>query len=80
MNYPKIIDVKPLDGYKILLLYETEEKRIFDVSPYIKGSWYGKLQDIRYFKSVHISDDTVAWAGGQDLAPHELYENSVMYK
>ncbi len=29
-----------------------EKKKEFDVKPYIKGSWYGKLKDESYFKSV----------------------------
>ncbi len=77
MNQPRIIEVTPLEDYKLFLVYETEEKRVFDVSPYIRGDWYGKLRDASYFKSVHISGNTVEWAGGQDLAPHELYEHSV---
>ena len=77
MNHPCIKDVQGLNNYKLLLTYENYERRIFDVTPYIKGDWYGKLKDVTYFKSVHIAGDTVRWADGQDLAPHELYENSV---
>ena len=77
MRYPHLETVKALDDYKLLLVYETSHNRIFDVSPYIKGSWYGKLMDTAYFKDVRIAGNTVVWADGQDLAPHELYENSV---
>ncbi len=76
MKQPKITDVKPLDGYKLLLLYDNGEKRIFDVKPYISGSWYGQLKDETFFHTAHISNSTVEWAGGQDIAPHELYELS----
>jgi len=76
MLQPKILDVKPLPEYKLFLEYETGEKRIFDVKPYISGSWYGKLKDIDFFRTVRISGHTVEWAGGQDIAPHELYDNS----
>ena len=36
MLQPKILDVQPLPDYKLLLLFETAEKKIFDVMPYIK--------------------------------------------
>ena len=63
--------------YTIFMTGSREpEKRIFDVGPYIRGGWYGKLQDVSYFKSVRVAGDTVQWASGQDLAPHELYDNS----
>ncbi|MDR3239224.1 MAG: DUF2442 domain-containing protein [Clostridiales bacterium] len=76
MLQPKIIEVKPLNDYKLFLLFETGEKKMFDVTPYISGSWYEKLKDVAFFNTVHVSGNTVEWAGGQDIAPHELYEYS----
>lgn len=73
----KLLDVKPLPNYKLLLTYEGEEPRLFDVTPYIKGNWYGELRDEKVFRSVRVDYNTVVWCNGQDLAPHELYELSV---
>jgi hypothetical protein len=69
----------PLDAYKLLLSYETGENKIFTVSPYISGSWYGELRNADYFKTVHLIPDGtgIEWANGQDIAPHELYEQSI---
>ena len=80
MIYPKIIEVKPMPDYKIYLRYDSNEQKIFDVLPYIDGDWFGKLKDEQYFLSVRLSGDTVEWLGGQDIAPHELYELSVLVK
>ena len=77
MNYPKLISVKPLENYRLLLTYATSQSRLFDVTPYIIGSWYGQLSETSYFNCVRVVGDTVEWADGQDLAPHELYENSI---
>lgn len=79
MLQPKIKAVQPLSDYRLLLEYENGEKRTFDVTPYISGSWYGELKDISIFKTVRPCGSTVEWAGGQDIAPHELYEMSVPY-
>ena len=78
MLQPRVVSVKPLKDYKLLLQFETGEKKLFDVEPYISGEWYGKLRDSEFFKTVHISGHTVEWADGQDIAPHELYENSIV--
>ncbi len=78
MLQPKVIDVKPLHDYKLLLTFETHERGVFDVTPYISGEWFGKLQDPAYFNTVRLSGSTVEWIGGQDIAPHELYDHSVM--
>ena len=78
MLQPKIIDVETLSNYKLKLHYETGEKRLFDVSPYIRGSWYERLKEPAYFKTVHVlpGGAGIEWAEGQDIAPHELYDIS----
>ena len=77
MLQPKVIEVAPLEDYKVLLTFETGERKLFDVTPYISGDWYGKLRDIVFFNSVHVVGRTIVWGDGQDIAPHELYEYSV---
>lgn len=77
MLRPKVTYVEPLNNYHLLLRFDTGERRIFDVRPYIAGDWYGKLNDPAIFATVHIAGHTVEWAGGQDIAPHELYDMSI---
>ena len=43
----------------------------------MSGSWYGELKDISNFNSVKLANHSVEWNGGQDIAPHELYNNSI---
>ena len=78
MLQPKILEVAPLQQQRLMLRYETGEVRIFDVKPYISGSWYGRLADDRYFRTVHLipGGSGIEWSEGQDIAPHELYELS----
>lgn len=77
MLQPELISVTPKENYKLLLVYETGERKIFDVLPYMSGSWYGGLKDISNFNSVKLANHSVEWSGGQDIAPHELYNNSI---
>ena len=77
MLQPRVLEVKALVDYKVLVAFETGERKIFDVSPYISGDWFGKLKDKEFFKTVRVAGGTIAWAGGQDIAPHELYDDSV---
>lgn len=78
MLQPKLVAVYAMPDYNLRLAYETGEVKIFDVKPYIKGTWYGELLDNDYFSAVRIlpGGSGVVWPNGQDLAPHELYENS----
>lgn len=77
MLQPKVKSVLPLDNYKLIIEYETGERKLFDVKPYIIGEWYGKLKDKDNFNTVRPRGRTIEWAEGQDIAPHELYELSV---
>lgn len=79
MNYPRAVKATPLEGYKLLISFGNGETKIFDVSPYISGSWYGLLQDWAMFSAVRTDGHSVVWPGGQDIAPHELYELSIPY-
>ena len=80
MLQPKLVSVEPMPGAKLHLCYETGEKKIFDVTPYIVGSWFGCLKNADYFRTVRLLPGGVGieWPDGQDIAPHELYELSVI--
>jgi len=82
MLYPKILNVEPLNDYKLKLRYETGEIKLFDVLPYISGKWYEELHNNDYFKSVHLisNGQGIEWGNGQDIAPHELYDLSILLK
>ena len=79
MLQPKLASVAPLDGMRLLLSYETGEDKVFDVTPYAGGLWYGELLDPAYFRLVRLAPGGVGieWPHGQDIAPHELYELGV---
>lgn len=79
MLQPKLNRVEPMENYLLCLHYETGETKIFDVKPYLSGSWFGELKDRSYFRTVRMLPDGtgIEWSNGQDIAPHELYELSV---
>ena len=72
------IIVEALDAYKLKLNYETGEIKVFDVGPYISGDWFGELKNENYFRTVRVipGGSGIEWSNGQDIAPHELYEQS----
>ena len=73
MLRPKAVAVTPIPGHKLEVVFETGEKKLFDVTPYIKGSFYGELADEEYFKTVFIDELSVAWPHDQGICPDDLY-------
>ena len=79
MLQPKLTSATAKDNLTLLLTYENGERKTFDVKPYARGSWFGKLADGDYFKTVRLlpGGTGIIWPEGQDIAPHELYEDSI---
>lgn len=77
MKRPTAIRVTPNNDFTLTVKFDNNEIRLFDVKPYIKGTWFGELSDIALFNSVHIAGLSIEWANGQDICPDDLYYNSV---
>ncbi len=75
--YLAVIEVTPLDKFKLLLTFENKEKRIFDISPYLKVGKFSELRDPSLFNTVKIKFDSIEWSNSLDLDPELLYQNSV---
>ena len=73
----KVISVKPLDNYNLLLTFSNNEKRIKDMKPYLDKGVFKKLKDKTFFNKVHISFNTISWDDKIDLCPDTLYETSI---
>ena len=73
---PRAIDVKPLQDYKLLITFSNNEKKIFDVTPYLKYKQFEELKNPTIFKTVKIAGLYIEWINGADICPDELYNNS----
>lgn len=74
---PKIIKVHPQKNYQLLLTFDNEEMRIFDMKKYIyRSNFFRQLEDEDYFKTVRVSLGSIEWKNGQDLSPYTLYLSS----
>ena len=74
---PKLLQVKPLEGYRLFLEYSNGEKRILDRSYWLEKPMYQELKNETLFNTVKISGITVTWVTGQDIAPDDLYVYSL---
>lgn len=76
--YLSVKSVKPLDGYKLLLKFENDEEKVFDVSPYLDLGKFSELKNVSLFNSVTVSFDTIKWSNHLDLDPELLYQKSTL--
>lgn len=73
---PKAINVKVLDNYKLEIIFDNGEIRIFDVTPYFKFKIFKELKVDNKFKKVKVEGLSIEWENGADICPDELYEFS----
>lgn len=73
---PRAINVKPLPNYKLLITFSNNERKIFDVKPYMNFKPFKELKNIAMFNTVKVDGLSIAWANNADICPNELYNNS----
>lgn len=75
---PKPIEVKALQNFDLYIKFEDGKEKIYNVQPLIENiSFYKNLKDRKYFENVKIDGKTIVWAQGEDIAPENLYYDSI---
>lgn len=69
-------EVKANSDYTLLLTFNNGEVKIFDMKPYLDLGIFKELKDLKLFKSVRKSFDTVEWPNEADIDPESLYNES----
>lgn len=75
--YPGVRQVTAAANYRLILEFDTGEKRVFDLTPLLKVGRFQTLASPEQFNRVTVIFDTVAWENGLDLDPEYLYHQSV---
>lgn len=70
---PRVIKVLPLENYQLLLQFQDESIKRFDVRPYLDYPAFKRLTAAGLFSKAHVQHGTVVWDEMLDLAPETLY-------
>jgi hypothetical protein len=74
--YFAVKEVKPQDNYILVLTFENGERRQFDMKPYLDLGIFQELRDLKLFKTVKTSFDSIEWDNEADIDPEILYQES----
>jgi hypothetical protein len=77
VKLPKIRKVEPIGPLKLLVTYDNEQKKSFDVSPYLKRfDVFRALSDEALFKKVHTNyfGDALVWNKSIDICGYDVWE------
>jgi len=70
---PYVKQVYPLTDYRLEIVFENGERRIFDVKPYLQRGVFVRLQTRAAFQAARVVAGSVEWPGGLDLSYDTLY-------
>lgn len=73
---PYVKSVRPLDDYRLEMMFENNECRIFDVKPYLRRGVFVRLQNRATFQAARVVAGSVEWPGELDLSYDTLYMES----
>ena len=74
---PIVREVRALEDYKLYLKFNNGEEKIYDVKPLLNKKNYQGLKEKERFKKVKIDGISIEWETGEDVAPENLYYDSV---
>ena len=73
---PYVRHVLPLVDYRLEVVFENGEHRIFDVKPLLQRGVFARLQDRAVFQAARVVAGSVEWPGELDLSHDTLYLES----
>ncbi len=79
MDYPKVKSAKALDGHTLLIEFDNNEKKLYDVGPLLSKEMFAPLRDFSLFRNVQVDPHgyAVFWNDEIDLSEFELWQNGV---
>ena len=78
-KYPKILDVKPTEGKRLLVTFNNGIKKIYDCSSLVNDDIFKPLMNDALFNSVQADKHGygIIWTDELDLSESELWINGL---
>jgi hypothetical protein len=73
---PKPTAVVAADDYTLMITFNNDEMRLFNVAPYLIYPAFDALKTLSLFKNARVAHNTVVWNEDVDMAPESLYLES----
>ena len=71
-----VISVVPREDNTLLLVFENQVERLFDMTPYLSKKPFIILKKLPLFMKARVEFGTVVWPVNIDIAPETLWDCS----
>ena len=71
--YPEIRSFAIMADNNFYIEFSSGESGLFNMSPYMKSSFFSALHNEEYFRSAHLEFGVITWPNGQDISPATMH-------
>jgi len=77
MQYPKVKSVSALDNYTLLVEFNNNQKKKYDVAPLLSKDMFSPLKNQALFKAAKVEQGgyAVVWNSNIDISEYELWSH-----
>jgi hypothetical protein len=77
MKYPKVKSVSAIDDSTLLVEFDNNEKKKYDITPLLSIDMFSPLKEVALFKAVEVEKGgyAVVWNGDIDISEYELWRH-----
>lgn len=77
MNYPKVKSASALDDHTLVVVFDNNQIRKYDVTPLLSKEMFSPLKNLALFKAVKVEQGgyAVAWNSNIDISEYELWSH-----
>jgi len=76
-EYESVISAKPLPNGIVEVSFKDGTCGQFDCKPYFTQGFWEPLKNESFFRQVFVEAGTLTWPNDIDIAPEEVWHNSV---
>lgn len=79
MNYPKIKYIEALENYRLFIIFDNGEIKIYPFNKLLNEEPFSKLSDENLFKKAQKEENGygVIWNDEIDISEYELWKNAI---
>jgi len=77
VSIPKVLSVYAIDNYKLLVQFDNQKKKKYDVAPLLDKEMFAPLKNPVLFGAVKVDPGgyAVVWNSKIDISENELWVN-----
>ena len=77
--YAKIISVQAIDSHTLVVEFENQQRRKYDVIPLLEREMFTPLKNSAFFKNVQVDKGgyAVYWNDEIDISEYELWTHGI---